>query len=99
MTLARLLSLSHVSLYPQKAQTFNHSGQGNVSILLSDIPLGRAVSTSTARATTRRITEHHALTDTDCLQARATPITAYPRALRNPWNATLRGAQTGVCAA
>ncbi len=34
---------------------FTHSGHGSVSILHSDIPLGRMVSASTARVTIRRI--------------------------------------------
>jgi hypothetical protein len=39
-----------------KPKLLTHSGHGNVSNLLSDIPLGRAVSASTAMATIRRMT-------------------------------------------
>ena len=40
---------------PYQAKLLIHSGHGNVSILLSDIPLDRAAFAITARATIRRI--------------------------------------------
>ena len=39
-----------------RSKILTHSGHGNVSTLHSNIPLGRAASTTTARSTIRRIT-------------------------------------------
>jgi hypothetical protein len=76
-----LLSSAPISTKPK---LLTYSGHDNVSILLPDIPLGRAVFASTARATIKRITgapclgRHRLSSSTRCPQCGITTRTGDP---------------------
>jgi hypothetical protein len=95
---AFFLLLSTVSV-ATKPKLLNHSGHGNVSILQSDIPLGRAVSTLSARVIIKRIAGSLASGCTAYLLPPVTLNAAFPRALMNPWNDTECGASMVGCVA
>ncbi len=81
-----------------KLKLFTHSGHGSVSIMHSDIPLGRVVSASTRRATIKGLHELNVKAYLENQSALSAPNAASPRAQMNPLSATLCGAPIVVCA-